>query len=1802
MQQRKGRTMLKRLLYLTLLLALVGCGSGASEPEATGEPDGVEPGVDLELTTEAASTSESAEATEVVENTDFEILEDGELRIEQVDADSNFVLIDNFDSHYWVDSEKEYFQRGTFEYSDKHHTQGENAWHIIAPLSDLGEGGDLARNTVEFGLKRELPIGEDWSKYDFATFDIYMEENPTGLSETRLCLENSDAKQACAVMILGWQLFQWDNRQMTFPLKGNAHIYRAIPDEILSDVRRVYLAVYRYSDQAAGDAEKLDQLNFHIDNFRLDGSEAWDVFDGPALDWSPVNPVSTAGGQTHTRTYAGSAGALYLGWDQPVWQPGEFPTVNSGEFDSVLPKQATDWSDINYIRAKVYAPERLLPLEFNLLSGASKVRSSTAIVERENEWVTLTWKLPVRQPGFDYANVSGLELVMPSTADFPAGEVWLDFLEIGQSVMFPSDVEVRFERETSFISWRNPDDPRIDRVFVWASRGGYPQGPEDGEQVCSIQPEGETNFCDHFDLKPGEQWFYTVAGRSRYAYHYADSASLADGTRSMFTFSPPNAKYEVAFNRENGGMIYLMDLNSGKTVSQGSVQDDLWKIVFYNETDFPTLRSSDFSADSETMNFAIDASQNRLVYRYNKGGKKLELAIALSSVDENGFDMKVTVDNQTGEAIRTVSAPHRLGFLKSDIQRVLYPIQEGLVLLPDFFEENRTTYLARPPLFADILAVDSKSGDFAVYMIQDSLYHADIIPQHEPTDPVFQPNNLELGGAGDYGYMSFDMVTFIPSGQTWESGTLRVRTNRTFRQLASHYRTDNGFDDRSRYPTLEDKLNPFGFYDDLANSPIMAIELFKVIDWLKAPRGDVWGTIETKWLKRLPSPSVLHLTHWQYGRDWYDEPLENHKLEDDHPEALPIWWSRYGSEEDLLSLIETAGEEGFLTMPFTNWTVWNTVDPVTKQIPSPEQMPMGTRKIRGSEYPWYEYKGYMIEPWADEVRERNTQMFETYTRVYPQDIMFVDMTGERSWRYVLMDDGETASAAAYTQSVINENERLSKMKPLFTEGVFDQIANSITGYAQTLQQKFWNGILLHLGNEYEHWVPYPFAADVLHENVAFYQHDLNLEVWASEEQYLFTYYVTFGYNFMVDVSKHFGEDEYWIQTLDTFQKVVNSQTFGEPLRDYKLLTDDRQVVQTRWGDGDNEMIITASFHREGTEERIWPVDGFSIAPDGFFARTEKGDRLAGIFEGQFNGNDLSGGQHWITVHEKNGMTEIQQPQGENTLISVRRPDIWVKDSEIQVVREMYDGTYLEGEIAIIGPKLLTVNYENKVGPELVRKYILFYGPDRFSTIDSDIYLNSIATSEDDKVSFVQFADLWRLTPDSIPATKVENTNIESAGEGRYLIEKTSDDSQPRRFETETMRFAFNRPLILTTNIVDISLSDRIVFQLQEQGGNFETFDIMVAGRTFAYRVDLREITGWNEPRDFSIIAWLPGSDEPILVQELMVQVQLSDGDVAEEILAGTAAEEPAAEEVVPVEETPVEGDEPTISIDEFVFEDKLINYGWNETNLVLLTSEGGGLILSEDGPDTDFGRIESQPFTVPVLDELVIDLFVSNLTPGASYTVQLQEDEGDYRSFDIYSGEAPNSLALNLKEMTGWRGEKTFRFVVWLSGEGSEITLDRLTIRPAEEASNEGFSLAEVQPVWWEETFDPLTNIWQTQDIATEVTAEGAMRLTVTNENVDGPFGKYESDIITADLDSYPLLEIDISAVQEATSYSIQIQEEGGLYRNFDAVNESVPAKQTLDLRQITGWEGEKSFRVLIWVTGESVDVDNVRLKTADSE
>lgn len=915
--------------------------------------------------------------------------------------------------HQWVDSESPLFNKATLTYSPNRATEGATALKVSGAIKQLDQNTLLDNNSLEITLANPLKQPEDWSIYSFVTVDIYMEENPSGLSEAKLTLTNSKGTTSSTSLILGWQLFQWENHQMTFPLKPNAYRYGNLDPEVLKDVVNVSIAFNRYSDEAK--SNPYATINFHIDNMKLDGYILWDNFEDPKNN----------------------------------------KQKNTKDLNSTVHEYVANGSNIT-----------------------------------------------------------------------------------------------------------------------------------------------------------------------------------------------------IGLSKQNGAIKYLKDNSTGKIISQGTINDNLWKITFVNENELPKLESQFFDTNNKTYTFYFDEKRGILTYIYKtKNNKTLTLNIAITAISKNEIELKANINNTTNYNIRKVIIAEKLSVNTFDLKEALWPVQEGMILLPAFFKDKRSSKIARPPMFADVIAFKTKEHYLGIYLVQDAQFHKELIPYHPKDTPVFQPSNLCIGGELDKSYMYFEMITYISKGEQWTSPSLRITINKDFQDLAKLYRDSNKFNNSNKYPSLETKVGKNN-YQRFKESPIYSVEMYKMVLWLKSKKGESWQTLQNDWLPKLKNKGILHLTHWQYGRDQYKYDFQNHKLEDDHPDALPIWWERYGSEKNLKALLAKGNAQGFTFMPFTNWTVWNKLDPLTNQIPTLTESPMATRKIRGANYPYYEYRGYMIEPWDDEVRQTNDRMFQAYTYTYPHDYMFVDMTGERSCRYILSESGKP-TVAAYTQAVINENLRLSKQKPIFTEGVFDRIANSTTGYCQTLKQKFWNNILNHLGDEYVHWAPYPFAASVVHDKVAFYQHNLNHEVWAAKSNALMSYYVLYGYNFLIDLTTHINEDEEVINKLGSIQKLINSRICGEKLDNIAYLSQDKSVAKTSWG-SDNQMHVIGNFDY-ANKKLPYAVKGTDISPNGFYAFDSANTIEGGVFTNKYNEYVLNTGNHTFILEKLKGKIKIHYLEGPGTDLHISVP-------------------------------------------------------------------------------------------------------------------------------------------------------------------------------------------------------------------------------------------------------------------------------------------------------------------------------------------------------------------------------------------------------------------------------------------------------------------------------------------------------------------------------------------------------------------
>ncbi len=1104
-------------------------------------------------------------------------------------------------SHNWVDSGNQNYNRPTLEYDPTHATQGETALKVSGVLRQLGNGVSLTDNSLEIMLKDNLSEPEDWSVHDIVTLDIYMEESPSGLAEAKLTLINSKGESESTKLILGWQLFQWENYQMTFPLKQNAYVYGNFSQHILKDVVSVKLAFGRYRDETDGEPYK--HINFHVDNMRLGAHLLWEDFESNATN-------------------------------------------------------------------------------------------------RESQKTTT----------------------------------------------LSSDIVI---------------------------------------------------------------------------------------------YRPKESNIEIGFSKTNGAISHIINKETKEVISEGNLDGNLWTMNLTDETELPVIKSTDFNKENKNAKFSYDLDKGKLKYKYKINKKEfVNLDIELKSISKNEIQLKAQIDNQSNFDIRKLSLVEKLCVKTELLEEALWPIQEGVILLPTYFKENRSSKMTRPPMFADLLAMKTKKSTLGIYLVQDERYHHELIPYHDESDPVFQPSNLCIGGESDHAYMYFELASYISKNEVWRSPSLRISIDKDFESLAHSYRDANGFNNTEKYPSLADKLGDLNKYRELKKSPVYCIEMFKVILWQKSSLWNAWKTIEEEWVPKLRYKGVLHMTHWQYGRDGYEDPVENHKLEDDHPAALPIWWDRYGSEDALHSLLTSGKENGFTFMPFTNWTVWNKFDPYTGKLPTLANSTMATRKIRGAEFPYYEYRGYMVEPWDDQVRAINDKMFDTYSTTIPQDYVFVDMTGERTWRYTLSESNKP-SAHIYTQSVVNENARLAKIKPMVTEGVFDRILNSVSGYGQTFRQKFWNMTILHLGEEYVHWAPYPIAAFVAHDKVAFYQHNLNSETWASESNALLSYYLSHGYNMMIDLTVLKNEAEQKINKVATVQNLLASRTCGEKLNSFNFLSNDKNdksKVKTTWGANDDFTVI-ANFDSKN-DGQPFEYEDFKIGPDGFYAYDKDGKVKGGIFKDLYNGQALAPGDHTLVFENSPNEIKIHYLEGNGTELYYNIPSSWNRDrvtvefikEETQSVRRV-DFSYDNDAIKFKLDPVLRIGRAEPFHLNENIDYVIIreMGEEEIFKLENEVY--------------------W--TYDS---ERVE----------QFMVAEN-------KFESDAFQIDFSQNVKLNFDAELAENDTRIVVQLMENVEPYETKEIGILSKAGETVINIDKNSLWQQRKGVKLVMWLEGQKESINLKNIEIQ-------------------------------------------------------------------------------------------------------------------------------------------------------------------------------------------------------------------------------------------------------------------------------------------------------------------------------------------
>ena len=186
------------------------------------------------------------------------------------------------------------------------------------------------------------------------------------------------------------------------------------------------------------------------------------------------------------------------------------------------------------------------------------------------------------------------------------------------------------------------------------------------------------------------------------------------------------------------------------------------------------------------------------------------------------------------------------------------------------------------------------------------------------------------------------------------------------------------------------------------------------------------------------------------------------------------------------------------------------------------------------------------------------------------------------------------------------------------------------------------------------WEPYPLSLWLFHDKVLVYQHDLARTTMTHDKEVLrwnMVFGVMLSYNWETDESLNSP----WLDLVGAFQHSVGSRYAGQSLRGY-----------TRSGDITHSTFANLTIIGNWNASLPHDVLNHRLAPGGFLAEANDSAVVAGVFVDLFNGNRLSGGEHYLIVDRQASVVDVRQPIGSDTRLAVRTPDDWQTGRSLEV--------------------------------------------------------------------------------------------------------------------------------------------------------------------------------------------------------------------------------------------------------------------------------------------------------------------------------------------------------------------------------------------------------------------------------------------------------------------------------------------------------------------------------------------------------
>jgi hypothetical protein len=368
--------------------------------------------------------------------------------------------------------------------------------------------------------------------------------------------------------------------------------------------------------------------------------------------------------------------------------------------------------------------------------------------------------------------------------------------------------------------------------------------------------------------------------------------------------------FDVELDAATGTIRSITDPRTGTELSVGSRNGVMWGALF---DDGSYLGSTYDGASRTDQPFTVAhrwdpvSSTLTLDYVWKGSPSKLAAHVTLKPAADGAFDLALSLDNNTGRALRRVLFPSDLLF-KTDALQKGY----GAFTLPGSqFDAGD---------FANLHVSAETGGVGAV----DHFMHLDVGGSHLAIYPVTGRDDPPLQSAFGFDTNDAQTVTMKNELKTlWGPGTyrtppMRIRVGAPVEQTVADSRVDKGVSD---YPDLKAKLG--------AKLPLQQRAVTVKVEGV--PFRELINTLD-----RYPSPTNLHLVGGTPGGHDKNYPL----LELD---------PRLGTWDDLKAFIGAAHAHGDLVSIYTNKLWWTKPGPgFDRPHPGYGEVDIAARRADGS--------------------------------------------------------------------------------------------------------------------------------------------------------------------------------------------------------------------------------------------------------------------------------------------------------------------------------------------------------------------------------------------------------------------------------------------------------------------------------------------------------------------------------------------------------------------------------------------------------------------------------------------------------------------------------------------------------------------------------------------------------------------------------------------------------------------------------------------------------------------------------------